>query len=160
MRLQLMRHITAHNEQFPEQRVFLVEYADFNGYLGALQEHLPARQQSYPDKVLNSLRLWDHMDAILSQGVTQLVDRILQTNASNNIPAMSVRQDAIDRLDRGQRRDLLLLTAAYDHSKTGTLHDRFAAVGKRLRFFSPNTWIPVAIGVGLSALAIWHSYFL
>ncbi len=160
MRLQLMRHITAHNEQLPEQRVFLVEYDDFNGYLGALQEHLPRRQRSNPDKVLHSLRLWDHMDAILSQGVTQLVDRILQTNASNNIPAMSVRQDAIDRLDRGQRRDLLLLTAAYDHSKTGTLHDRFAAVRKRLRFFSPNTWIPVAIGVGLSALAIWLSYFL
>jgi hypothetical protein len=84
----------------------------------------------------------------------------LQTNASNNIPAMSVRQDAIDRLDRGQRRDLLLLTAAYDHSKTGTLHDRFAAVRKRLRFSSHNTWIPVAVGVGLSALAIWLSYFL
>jgi hypothetical protein len=160
MRLQLMRHITTHNEQFPESRVFLIEFDDFNSYLGPLQEHLPRRQQSSPDKVLHALRLWDHMDAILSQGVTQLVDRILQVSAANNIPSMSVRQDAIDRLDRGQRRDLLLLTAAYDRSKTGTLHDRFAATRKRLHFHSPSTWIPIAIGTILSVLTLWLSILL
>ena len=160
LRLQLVRHITAHNEQFPDLRVFTIEFDDFNSILGPLQEHLPRRQRSSPDKVLHAIRLWDHMDAILSQGVTQLVDRVLQKNANSNSPATSVRQDAIDRLDRGQRRDLLLLTAAYDRSKTGSLHDRFVAVRRRLRFYSPNTWVPIGMGIVLSGLALWLSYFL
>lgn len=160
MRLQLVRHITEHNQQFPENRVFLIEFDDFNSYLGPLQEHLPRRIQSSPDRVLSSLRLWDHMDAILSQGVTQLVDRVLQTSATQNVPSINVRQDAIDRLDRGQRRDLLLLTACYDRSKTGTLHDRFSAIRKRLRFYSPSTWLHLSIGIVLSTVAIWLSAFL
>ena len=86
MRLQLIRNITTHNEQNPDHRVFVIEFDDFNSYLGPLQEHLPRRMQSSPDKVLGALRLWDHMDAILSQSVTQLVNRILQTNATDNAP--------------------------------------------------------------------------
>jgi len=160
MRLQLIRHITEHNQSFPEHRVFLIEFDDFNSYLGPLQEHLPRRQQSSPEKVLQSIKLWDHMDAILSQGVTQLVDRVLQTSAASNLPAVNVRQDAIDRLDRGQRRDLLLLTAAYDRSKTGTLHDRFSATQKRLRFHSPTTWVSLAIGFAGTLLTLWLSVFL
>ena len=160
IRLQLVRHITEYNQQFPEQRVFLIEFDDFNSYLGPLQQHLPRRQQSSPDRVLQALRLWDHMDAILSQGVTHLVDRVLQTSATSNLPAINVRQDAIDRLDRGQRRDLLLLAASYDHSKSGTLRDRFSAIRKRLRFHSPSTWLPLSIGIVLSLIAIWLCYFL
>jgi len=160
MRLQLVRHFTEHNQQHPENRVFLIEFDDFNSYLGPFQEHLPHRQQSTPDRVLQSLRLWDHMDAMLSQSVTQLVDRILQTSATNNQPAINVGQDAIDRLDRGQRRDLLLLTAAYDRSKSGTLHDRFASIRKRLRFHSPSTWLSLSVGIVLSIIAVWLSYFL
>ena len=159
IRLQLVRHVTEHNQQFPESRVFLIEFDDFNSYLGPLQEHLPRRLQSSPDRVLQSLRLWDHMDAILSQGVTQLVDRVLQTSATNNAPSTNIRQDAIDRLDRGQRRDLLLLTASYDRSKSGTLYDRFSAIRKRLRFYSPSTWLPPSVGIVLSIAALWLSYF-
>ena len=159
IRLQLVRHVTEHNQQFPESRVFLIEFDDFNSYLGPLQEHLPRRHQSSPDRVLQSLRLWDHMDAILSQSITQLVDRVLQTSAANNAPSTNIRQDAIDRLDRGQRRDLLLLTASYDRSKSGTLHDRFSAIRKRLRFYSPSTWQPLSIGIVLSIVALWLSYF-
>lgn len=160
MRLQLIRHIHQHNQQFPENRVFLIEFDDFNSFLGPLQEHLPIRQQSSPDRVLQSLRLWDHMDAILSQGVTQLVDRVLQTAATNNAPSIQIRQDAIDRLDRGQRRDLLLLTACYDRSKSGTLQDRFTSIRRRVRFYSPSTWLPLVIGIAFSLIAIWLSYFL
>lgn len=160
MRLQLVRNITSHNEQNPESRVFLVEFDDFNSYLGPLQEHLPRRLQVSPDKVLGALKLWDHMDAILSQSVTHLVDRVLQTNATLNIPAISVRQDAIDRLDRGQRRDLLLLAAAYDRSKSGSLGDRFQALQRRLRFHSPMTWIPLGVGILLSIVALWICFFL
>ncbi len=160
MRLQLIRHITDHNQNSPENRVFLIEFDDFNSFLGPLQEHLTGRQNSSPDRALQALRLWDHMDAILSLGVTQLVDRVLQTVATNNVPSVQIRQDAIDRLDRGQRRDLLLLTASYDRSKTGTLHNRFTSLRKRLRFYSPSTWIPLAIGLTFSVVVLWLSYFL
>lgn len=160
MRLQLIKNITIHNELNPTSRVFLVEFDDFNSYLGPLQEHLPRRQRTTPDKILGALQLWDHMDAILSQSVTHLVDRVLQSNASLNTPAFSVRQDTIDRLDRGQRRDLLLLTATYDRSKSSSLGDRFLALQRRLRFHSPATWLPVIVGGVSTLIAIWLCIFL
>jgi len=160
MRLQLIRHFAEHNQQFPDQGIFLIEFDDFNSYLGPFQEHLSRRQTISPDGVLQSLRLWDHMDGILSQGVTQLVDRVLQTSATRNGPPANFIQNAIDRLDRGQKRDLLRLTASYDRSKSGTLHDRFSKLRKRLRFHSPSTWLPPLIGIALSGMALWLSYFL
>lgn len=160
MRLQLVRNISEHNQQFPEQRVFLVEYDDFNAYLGPFQEHLSRRQQSNPERVLQALRLWDHMDAILSESVTQLVDRILHSDAKAVPSPLSVQQDVVDRLDRGQRRDLLLLVASYDRSKSGSLQDRFTAVRRRLHFHSWTTWIPLATGIILTILTLWLAAFL
>ncbi len=151
MRLQLINQIAKHNVDHPDQKVFLVCYDDFNAYLGPLQEHLPRRAQGNPDRVLGSLRLWDHMDAIISEAVTQLVDRILQPqHAATATTAIGGGVDTpleLDRLDRGQRRDLMLLTAMYDHSKASNVQDRFAGLSSRLRFRSLATWYPVIFGI-------------
>ena len=67
-------------------------------------------------KVLAEWKLWDHMDAILSLGVTSLVDRLLGVHAAErtggepDLPATRLRP-----LDRHQKRDLLLLAACYDN---------------------------------------------
>jgi energy-coupling factor transporter transmembrane protein EcfT len=160
MRLQLVQQILAHNEKHPDQRVFLVEFDDFNSYLGPLQAQLPRRIQASPDKVLHALRLWDHMDAILSQAVTQLVDQIVGAIHSDKLPASKIRHELIDQLDRGQRRDLLLLTATYDRSKTGTLLDRFSTLRKRLRYHGLTTWVPIALGAVLTLVVFWLAVFL
>jgi hypothetical protein len=164
MRLQLIHQIARHNSEDPERKVFLVCYDDFNAYLGPLEEHLPRRARGNPDRVLGSLRLWDHMDAILSEAVTQLVDRILQPNHATTVTtAIGGASDTpipIERLDRGQRRDLMLLTAIYDHSKTSNVRDRFGALQRRLKFLSLATWGPLVFGCLMSILAAWVLFYL
>ncbi len=159
MRLQLVRLISEHNRENPKERVFLVEYDDFNAYLGPFQEHLPRRAQSQPDRVLHALRLWDHMDAILIESVTQLVDRILKPQSEPTDP-MAIDPKRVDQLDHGQRRDLLLLTSAFDHSKTSSHRDRFASLRSRLRFRAWGTWTPIAIGTIGTLVACGLCYFL
>lgn len=164
MRLQLINQIAKHNTDHAQQKVFLVCYDDFNAYLGPFQEHLPRRSRGNPDRVLGALRLWDHMDAILSEAVTQLVDRILQpqhaATASTAIGGINSSPLEVDRLDRGQRRDLMLLTSIYDHSKTSNVQDRFASLQRKLRFRSIATWYPLVFGVLASILAASILFYL
>jgi hypothetical protein len=157
MRLQLINHIESHNQSQPDQKAFLICYDDFNAYLGPFEEHLPRRSRNHPDRVLSSLRLWDHMDAMLSEGVTQLLDQVLvadlpSTNAASQITNAPI---PIERLDRGQKRDLALLAAMYDHSKSGNLQDRVHALRRKLRFWSWSTWSPSITGYLLSMFATW-----
>ena len=49
--------------------------------------HGPAARRG--DQVLAQWKLWDHMDAILSLGVTQLVDRMLESQRQNKKPHRS-----------------------------------------------------------------------
>ena len=79
LRLQIVRHLTKYNEQHPGQRLFVIEYDDFNPFLDRFVEHMGQRSRR-GDQVLAQWKLWDHMDAILSLGVTQLVDRVLEHN--------------------------------------------------------------------------------
>ena len=55
--------------QHPRQRVFVIEYDDFNPFLDRFRDRLSSRRQA-SERVLAEWKLWDHMDAILSLGVT------------------------------------------------------------------------------------------
>lgn len=162
MRLQLINHIESHNQSHPDQKVFLICYDDFNAYLGPFEEHLPRRSRNHPDRVLSSLRLWDHMDAMLSEGITQLLDRLLTVPPLGNSQAVDSPNApiSIDQLDRGQKRDLTLLAAMYDRSKSGNLQDRVHALRRKLRFWSWSTWFPSITGCLLSIFATWALYSL
>lgn len=132
MRLQLDKHIRLHNRERPEDRVFVIHYDDFNGSIGHMQSRMGSWSSRKPEKVLQQFGIQDHMDAILIQGVTALVDQILQTgNSAQNLDA-AVRQDAVDRLDANQRRDLLLLATAYDQSTLGSTTARWEQLRNRL----------------------------
>lgn len=152
IRLQLKQYFKDHNQSHPDHRIYLVELDDFNSYLGPLQRGLSRRIQSSPDKVLQSVHLWDHMDAILCEAVTPLVDGILGTNSQLKSEAAIMEPSKVTALDRGQRRDLLLLAAVYDSSSTGTHADRFHAVRKKLGFRSLSTWWPIVLGALLSTI--------
>ncbi len=154
IRLQLTQHILQHNRQSPDTKVYLVELDDFNSYLGPFQQSLPRRVQSSPDKVLQSLHLWDHMDAILCEAITPLVDRILGTSSTLNAIDQSIDMQLVNKLDRGQRRDLLLLATIYDRSAVGTHVDRIRSLRMKLKFFSLTTWLPLVLGMLLSLLAL------
>jgi hypothetical protein len=97
LKLQMVRQFDRHNTAAPDRRTFVVLYDDFNPFLDRFVSRVgPSRPV---EKVLAQWKLWDHIDAILTLAVTQLVSRI---NAGE-IPAA--------RLPATQARDLALLAA-------------------------------------------------
>ena len=135
MRLQIARHLEEYNGQNPTKRLFIIHYDDFNPFLDRFADRMSQRRRR-ADKVLAQWRLWDHMDAILSLGVTGLVDRVLEVRQPSACTDGDVRQDDVDGLDRHQARDLLLLAACYDQSTSETFRGRWHRLRRRLNFWS------------------------
>jgi hypothetical protein len=156
MRLQIVKQLQSYNRTNPEKRVFFIQYDDFNAFLGPLQQSLPGRYRSNPDRVLQSIRKWDHMDAILCQSVTSLVDRILKVNDKRpSDHGMEIDPAKIVKLDRGQKRDVLLLAAAYDQAHQGSFQSRWSELRKTLRYGNLPTWsfcVLAIVGTLLSGL--------
>ena len=137
MRLQIMGKMADYNREHSENKVWVIEYDDFNPYLDRFADRLPARKQRDPAKVLEEWKLWDHMDAILSLGVTNLVNLALDSQGPGNPSANRIENDLRSKLDKHQKRDLLLLAACYDDS----LAESFATRTKRLsRKLWHNAW--------------------
>jgi len=133
LRLQMLEHLLLYNQQHPTGRVFVIDYVDFNPFLDRFCETLPSRRQR-PDRALGEWKLWDHADAILSLGVTRLIDEILGHASTRE--ALSLEVD-LKSLDRNQARDLLLLAACYDRSTAETFKGRWNRLRRKLRF---RTW--------------------
>lgn len=129
MRLQIMGKLAEQNRQSESTKTWVIEYDDFNPFLDRFADRLPARKQRESAKVLEEWKLWDHMDAILSLGVTNMVDLILGVQGPNNPSANRLGGDVRSKLDKHQKRDLLLLSACYDDS----LAESFAARTGKLR---------------------------
>jgi hypothetical protein len=119
LRLQATSEIEAYNQANPSERVFVISYDDFNPYLDNFRKAIRAKDSA---QVLARWRLQDHMDAILSLGVTQLVDNL--TTEKNDLSALSL----------DQRRDLLLLAALYDASTGEPIDRRWSRLRRRSGF--------------------------
>ena len=143
MRLQIARHIEQHNQAHPDRQLFVIEYDDFNPFLDRFHEKLGRRRRL--DQVLSHWKLWDHMDAILSLGVTRLVDLVLSTPRRGSASDENTLDTS--RLDRHQMRDLLLLAAVYDQSSAETFRQRWHRLRRRLRFSTWRTRWPLALGI-------------
>jgi RecA/RadA recombinase len=119
LRLQAIAEVDAYNQAHPTERVFIISYDDFNPYLDHFRAATRARDSS---QVLGRWRLQDHMDAILAQGVTQLID-LLNTEKID-----------LSTLSLDQRRDLLLLAALYDQSTGEPIDRRWDRLRRRSGF--------------------------
>ena len=102
LKLQMVRQFERHNEAHPDARTFVVLYDDFNPFLDRFVSRVGKGRAV--EKVLGQWKLWDHMDAILTLSVTQLVTQLV--GGSGKLP----------RLTHPQARDLALLAACYDQS--------------------------------------------
>jgi hypothetical protein len=140
IRLQIARHLKDYNAQHPSERVYVIEYDDFNPFLDRFRDRFGSRRRR-ADRVLADFRLWDHMDAILSLGVTELVDRALQSKQVSD-PALNQLGPAdLRALDRHQARDLLMLAACYDQSTAETSKGRWRRLRRGLRYRAwPAQW--------------------
>ena len=146
LRIQIARHLSEYNAQNTDEQIFVIEYDDFNPFLDHFQDQR-FRSKS-PERTLSSWKVWDHMDAILSLGITQLVDLILHEKYQGESDHQS-RYGAIDikKLDRLNSRDLLLLAACYDRSTAETYTGRWNKLRKALKFSSWKSKWDFALGL-------------
>ena len=131
MRLQIDRHLARYNDEHPQQRIYVIRYDDFNPFLDHFCERMSRRTSKKPEKVLDAWRLWDHMDAILCLGVSDLVNEVLRTGDDESPHSLS--NQTLERLDRTDARDLLLLAACYDQSTADSFPRRWNFLRKKLR---------------------------
>ena len=87
------------------------------------------------------------MDAILCEAITPMVDQVLGVTSSLNETTLQINPSDIAKLDRGQRRDFVLLATIYDRSSVGTHVDRIRSLRNKLRFRTASTWLPLIVGV-------------
>ncbi|MFI4848479.1 MAG: hypothetical protein ACIAZJ_05255 [Gimesia chilikensis] len=133
IRMQMIEQLQNHNAQHPENRVFVIEYDDFNPFLDCFRERYSGRNRR-PERLLSHWRLWDHMDAILSLGVTQLIGEMIEPNNTEENNIRSVTKAQVNSLTHLEKRDLLLLAAFYDHSLDMPAVQRWNRLRKRLKF--------------------------
>ena len=149
IRLQLARRMADYNADNPEHQAFVVEYDDFNAFLDRFRDRQSGRRRR-PDRMLDQWRAWDHMDAILSLAVTQLTDRMLG-NRQVRYPAARDEPLPIDRLDRAQARDVMLLAACYDQSTAEGPFQRWRRLARLMRFRTwPSKW-DIVLGIAATA---------
>jgi hypothetical protein len=139
LRLQATAELEGYNQKHPQERVFVISYDDFNPYLDHFKAAVKARDTS---QALTRWRLQDHMDAILAQGVTQLVDAL--TSERIDLSALSV----------DQRRDLLLLAALYDQSTGEPIERRWSRLRRRSGFRPLWSRRDLQVGFGTTLLVI------
>ncbi len=158
LRLQIAEHLAEFSRAHAGKRPFVIHYDDFNPFLDRFVSRLPARRRRI-DRALSQWRLWDHMDAILSLGVTDLVDRVLATRKPNG-PA-SLSGSDLDRLDSHQRRDLLLLAACYDQSLEQPYLQRWHQLRRHLKYWALRARLSTIIGwVTTVAVIAWIATLL
>ncbi len=153
LRLQIEQQIAHYNSQHLQARCYVVLYDDFNPFLDEFRSRV--KWQRKPEKILAEFQLWDHIDAILSLGVTQLVDRIFISRSKKDAPsAFDIPSDYRKRLTHHQRRDLLLLAACYDNSKGAPIAHRWRRLRARLWEWKLRPWWAFSLGLAVSLAAV------
>jgi hypothetical protein len=168
LRLQIDSELKRFNAQSPSNKVFAIHYDDFNPFLDRFRNRSGRRRI---ERVLGQWQLWDHMDAILALGTTQLLDQI--------------DTQQLKQLSRDQRRDLLILSACYHQSTKGNIPAHWNRLQRQVSypvwlswllfcgcllgaaglviafataaFYNPERWLTPNwfIGLALGAGAIW-----
>lgn len=152
LRLQIVDQIARYNREHPDRRVLVIEYDDFNPFLDCFRDRLFGRKRR-PERTLESWRLWDHMDAILTLGVSRVVDGLLGS-AAGGAAGEGIEPAKLESLSRLQRRDLLHLAAFYDRSLAMPRKQRWNALRRKLHYRSwPTEW-DRALGIAVTIAAI------
>ncbi len=150
------QHIARYNSEHAHTRCFVVSYDDFNPFLDQFREHVGHRYRR-PEKLLAQYELWDHMDAILSLAISKLCDGVFKTRskkAEEQSSASDIPEDFRQRLNRHQRRDLLLLAACYDQSPAAPHMPRWKRLQQRLHGWRIESWWPFLVGCAVSIAVI------
>lgn len=147
IRLQIESVVRAHNAKHPDAGVFLVAYDDLNPVLDRIVQRAGLSDTDDAAKALGAVgtvRLIDHMDAILHLATVRLVDVVLGDHADADISAERAKH--VRRLPMYTRGDLYTLAAAYD---------RGAGVSLRMKSLRRRLGLPMDRGAVVMALGVW-----
>ena len=162
LKIQMNRQIGKYNQENPDKRDFVIQYDDFNPFLDAFQERF-SKLWRKPATLLKNWKLWDHIDAILTLGVTKLTDQALQVRDANGNVAPELD---LKSLDDNQKRDFLFLAALYDQSPSGGQYGRWTKLRKKLGVYNLAAWKWFSIAIAwlslfcLIAIGLWHMEIL
>jgi hypothetical protein len=130
-----------------DNRVFHVEYDQFDHYLDSLRRslRLPAGGRGIektPSEIARKIRLADHLDAVLSLGVTQLVDGVLAAPARAR------------KLEAKQKVNLAVLSALYYDSRDRSAAQAQASLRRAMRLRSLRPFGLRLLRTGFTLLAL------
>ncbi|MDR3181336.1 MAG: hypothetical protein LBT89_00190 [Planctomycetaceae bacterium] len=162
LRLQMIRMLTEYNTGHQGCRPLVIDYSDLNPFIDQFKQRFPRGRKI--QKVFARYEIWDHLDAILSLAVTQLVDRILEPGQMPHPAAVDTKPLPIEKLNPHQVRDLLLLSACYDTSRSENTLTRWIKLAKNLqyvRWYSPRyplswEWTFGVLFTFFTAYLAWH----
>ncbi|MDF1836569.1 MAG: hypothetical protein P1V35_01755 [Planctomycetota bacterium] len=145
LRRTMGRRLESYNADSPKKRAYSIEYIDFDPFMESLRRHAgiaPDSKKTTP-KLLEALERADHLDAILSLGVTQFVDDIARDPGDAR------------KLDRRRKRDLLTLTHLYYRSDEQTRSEAVASLQKSISWFSGRPMVFQVLRILVSVLAVF-----
>jgi hypothetical protein len=159
IRIDMEEQVADHNTKAQQGRVLSVSYDDQNPVLDAL---LRTRRVKDIDKALETIRLEDHQDAILSLAVTKWLDAVTGDRPPADVVLPEKSYKTLKKIPRQQRRDLATLALLYDKPRSGSPRERLASLSKTLRvgtfihkeLFFWKAMVLTALGV-LFGLAYW-----
>ena len=130
----MRRRIDEFNQANPAEKVFRIEYIDFNFSIEQFRRSLGLRGDSPQamQEVVNRWKLSDHLDNIFSLGITKLVDDLLDSGKKNYA------------LPRKQILDLFILTALYynsDRRATTEARTKLCKLFNYIRFRPAMRWM-------------------
>jgi len=153
IRMQIADRVKRHNAQHAGQRTFVIHYDDLNRYLDTL--YVREGSPKDPLAALQTIRLVDHIDAVVSIGIQKLMGSIVDDGGDDHpLPPDEARRQ-LKSMPPELRRDLLLLQAVYDTSDpTG---ERTRRLRRALRLppnWNRRLWLAAAALGWLPAAAV------
>ncbi|MDR1289738.1 MAG: hypothetical protein LBK06_00905, partial [Planctomycetaceae bacterium] len=89
LRFQMIHKILEYNTDHAGGGVLVVDYSDLNPFIDRFRQRFSSGRKI--QKVLARWELRDHLDAILSLGTTQLIDRILDSGRQSHPAAIDIK---------------------------------------------------------------------
>ncbi|MCL2624647.1 MAG: hypothetical protein FWD31_13380 [Planctomycetaceae bacterium] len=132
LRFQMINAIKKYNDNHPNCHPKVIEYANWNPFLDHFRRRFSDKKRI--ENVLSHWQLWDHIDAILSLGVTQVIDQLLIPGEIFYPAVTPNKQLDPVRLTHHKKRDLLALAAFYDQPKGDAPVIRWKQLAKKIGF--------------------------
>ena len=145
LRLITSKHLERFNADHPNDRVFVVEYTEYNSYMENFRRFIGKRADSTAaaQEVVKRWKVSDHLDCILSLGITRLVDDVL------------INEESIKNLTHKQKVYLLLMASLYYNSDRRTTPEALNHLNRLLKvqtYSSTIHWIIALLGTIVSIL--------